>query len=345
MKMNLRSVIAISLSLVVGVGLIVLLLLASRVRWQDILSRSLAVDRMAFVRLCLLFALNSFLSSEKWRMTDRVVSQGGGKPLPRPTAFGLTAIGVALGQFLPIQISMSIARTLGTLVYGRALRRGTVATLFEQAFDFFVAILMMLASVCAGLLQGGGVVWLAYALAGALLGVSCVGSLMKLANRLAARLTVQATHAAGWRRSLAELQQSGLFHANLARPLTLISFARFAVLVLIASQVSSGVHIAIPLWRLGAAVPFGLMAGVVGITPGGLGLTEAAYATFFKLSGLSLALSTQWAIANRLLATAAIFIVGGGRGHDSGRQQSLREVTHPQGGKRCTGVERASSAK
>jgi hypothetical protein len=297
--------------LVVGIGLIVLLLLASSVRWQEVFSRSLAVDRMAFVRLALLFTLNTFLSSVKWRMTDRVISKGEGRPLPTPTAFGLTAIGVAFGQFLPIQISMSIARTLGTLVYGRALRRGTVATLFEQAFDLFVAVLMMVASACTLLVHGGGAVWLAFGLFGALLGVSGVGSLMKLANRLAARLTVQATYAAHSRPSLAELQQSGLFHANLARPLTLISFARFVVLVLIASQVSSGVHIAIPLWRLGAAVPFGLLAGVVGITPGGLGLSEAAYATFFKLSGLSLALSTQWAIANRLLATAAIFIVGG----------------------------------
>lgn len=311
MRIRSRSVISISLSLVVGVGLIGLLLLASSVRWREVLSRSLAVDRLAFVRLTLLFALNSFLSSEKWRMADRVIRRGGGNPLPRSTAFGLTTVGVALGQFLPIQVSMSVARTLGTLVYGRALRRGTVATLFEQAFDLFVAVLMMVASACTLLVHGGGAVWLAFGLCGALLGVSGVGSLMKLANRLAARLTVHATYAAHSRRSLAELQQSGLFHANLARPLTLISFARFVVLVLIASQVSSGVHIAIPLWRLGAAVPFGLLAGVVGITPGGLGLSEAAYATFFKLSGLSLALSTQWAIANRLLATAAIFIVGG----------------------------------
>jgi hypothetical protein len=170
---------------------------------------------------------------------------------------------------------------------------------------------MMAASVCTLLLHGGWALWLAFAVACALLGVISVGSLMKVVNRLATRAATSKMCPARWHPTLTELQQSGLFQASLSRPLTLISFARFVVLVLIASQVSSGVHIAIPLWRLGAAVPFGLLAAVVGITPGGLGLSEAAYATFFKLSGLSLALSTQWAMANRLLATAAIFIVGG----------------------------------
>ena len=309
--MSSRSIITVSLSLVVGLGLIVLLLLASSVRWQEVLGRSLAVDRMAFVRLSLLFALNSFLSSEKWRMTDRVISHGEGNPLSRSTAFGLTTVGVALGQFLPIQVSMSIARTLGTLVYGRALRRGTVATLFEQAFDLLVTVLMMVASVCTRLFHGGGALWLAFALSSALLGVSSVGSLMKLANRLTARSTTNRTYLARWRRIVAELQYSGLFQANLARPLTVISVARFVVLVLMTGQVSSGIHIGIPLWRLAAAVPFGLLAAVVGITPGGLGVTEAAYATVLNLSGLPLALSTQWAIANRLLSSAAAFVVAG----------------------------------
>jgi uncharacterized membrane protein YbhN (UPF0104 family) len=311
MKMSFRSIITVIVSLVVGVGLIVLLLLASSVPWQEVLTRSLAVDRMAFVRLSLLFALNSFLSSEKWRMTDRVISHGEGNPLPRPTAFGLTAVGVGLGQFLPIQVSMSIARTLGTLVYGRALRRGTVATLFEQAFDFLVAVLMMVASVCTRLMHGGGALWLAFALSGALLGVSSVGSLMKLVNRLTARPTANRTYLARWRRTVFEFQQSGLFQADLARKLMVISVARFVVLVLMTGQVSSGIHIAIPLWRLAAAVPFGLLAAVVGITPGGLGVSEAAYATVLNLSGLPLALSTQWAIANRLLSCAAAFVVAG----------------------------------
>ena len=306
--MRSRSIITISLSLVVGVGLIVLLLLASSVRWQDVLSRSLAVDRMAFARLSLLFALNSFLSSEKWRMADRVITHGEVNPLPRSTAFGLTTVGVALGLFLPIQVSMSIARTLGTLVYGRALRRGTVATLFEQGFDFLVAVLMMAASVCTLLFHGGWALWLAFAVACALLGVLSVGSLMEVVNRLTTRAAASKMCPARWRRTLTELQQSGLFQAILARPLTLISVARFAVLALMTREVSVGIHIAIPLWRLAAAVPFGLLAAVVGITPGGLGLSEAAYATFFRLSGLSLAVSAQWAIANRLLACAAAFV-------------------------------------
>jgi hypothetical protein len=335
-KMRPRSIIAVLVSLLVGIGLIVLLLLASNVSWQEVLGRSLAVDRMAFVRLVLLFALNSFLSSEKWRMTDRVISHGEGNPLPRSTAFGLTTMGVALGQFLPIQVSMSIARTLGTLFYGRALRRGTVATLFEQAFDLLVAVLMIVASTCTLLVHGGGAVWLAFGLCGALLGVSGVGSLMRLVNRLAGRLTAKRTNWVRWRRTLFDFQQSGLFQENLARPLTLVSLARFVVLVLMTDQVSSGIHIAIPLWRLAAAVPFGLLAAVVGITPGGLGVSEAAYAAMLRLSGLSLVASTQWAIANRLLSFAAAMVAAilgvllavAGKGFERFCTQSPKNVTH-----------------
>jgi len=310
-KLTPRSIVMILGSLLAGVGLIVLLLRASSVRWQEVLGRSLAVDRMAFIRLSLLVALSSVLSSEKWRMTDRVISRGFANPLPRATAFGLTALGVALGQFLPIQVSMSVTRTLGTMFHRRPLRRGTVATLFEQAFDLLVTILMIAAAACTRLWHGGAAMWLLFAVFGALLVVSGVGILMGLVSRLATRVSSLRICPARWRKVLTELQQSGLFEANLARPLTLISVARFAILVLMSSQVSSGIHIAIPLWRLAAAIPFGLLAAAAGITPGGLGIAEAANAAVLNWCGLPLALSTQWAIANRLLSSAAVFAVAG----------------------------------
>lgn len=310
-KRRSRSFITLALSLVAGIGLIVVLPLASSVRWQEVIARSLAVDRMAFLRLALLFALSSFLSSEKWRMTDRVICHGEGDPVPRSTAFVLTTVGVALGQFLPIQVTMSLARTLGTFVHGRALRRGTVATLFEQSFDLFVTVLMVMAAAGTRLLRGGAALWLALALAGAVLAVSAVGTLMNVADWLTARLAAKRTRVARWRSAIAELRESGLFQAGLARRLTLISLARFVLLVLMASQVSTGIHLAIPLWRLASAVPFGLLVAVAGITPGGLGLAEAANAAALDLSGIPLAVSTQWAIANRLLSIAAVFVVAG----------------------------------
>jgi len=311
MKVGIGSIIMILVSLLAGAGLVYLLLVASSVRWQEVLGRSLAVDRMAFVRLSFLVALSSALSAEKWRMTDRVISRGVADPLPRTTAFGLTALGVALAQFLPIQVSMSVMRTLGTLFRGRALRRGTVATLFEQAFDFLVTVLMMGVAACTRLARGGGAMWLLFAFVGVLLVVSSVGRLMGIVSRLTMRAAALRICPARARRALTELQQSGLFEANLARPLTLISVGRFVILVLMASQVSSGIHLAIPLWRLAATVPFGLLAAAAGITPGGLGIAEAANAAVLNWCGLPLTISTEWAIANRLVCSAAVFAVAG----------------------------------
>jgi len=71
----------------------------------------------------------------------------------------LTSIGVALGQVLPVQLSMSIARTVGTYFQGGALRRGTGGTLFEQSFDVLIVAFLAVASGITRLYGGGGTMW------------------------------------------------------------------------------------------------------------------------------------------------------------------------------------------
>lgn len=307
--MKLRSILIALVSLTLGIALVALLAVTTDVRWHTLVVLLGGTDPMAFGRLSLLFALNTYLSSAKWRLADRVVRSSADAPLSRSTAFALSSIGVGLGQILPIQLSMSLARTLGTWVYGRALRRGTLGTLFEQGFDFLILCFLMASSAATRLLHGGPATWLASALCTSVFAIWGVGAVMNSVRRLTTRIASNQGTFARWRRLMAELHQSGLLQPQLARQLMAISTVRFAVLVLMASQTSAAIHADIPLWHLAATIPFALLAAIVGITPGGLGVTEFAYATGLGLLGTPLAVTTQWAIANRLLGSASAFVV------------------------------------
>ena len=89
-------------------------------------------------------------------------------------------------------------------------------------------------------------------------------------------------------RSLAGLQQSGVLNASLARQLMLLSAGRFTIQVLMAGQAAEAIGVNIPLWHLAAAMPFVIIACVIVVTPGGLGVNELSYATTLHMFGTPL---------------------------------------------------------
>jgi hypothetical protein len=294
-------------SFAVAAALIAALVVYSGVNLRETFARLAAMDRLAFLRMSVLMAFYIFLSSEKWRLIDRVLRHREDTPLPRSNAFTLTSLGVALGQVLPVQVSLSVARTLGTRLYGRALRRGTLGTLFEQAFDFVMVCFLALASAGTRVLHGGARTWLALAVPAAALAVLAAGPATAMVRRIGARVT--AGRPARWRQFVSEMQGSGLLEARLGRQLMALSALRFVVLVLTARETTVAIHSSLPLWHLAAAMPFVVLSMAVGITPGGLGLNELTYSAALSLFGTPLAATTQWAIANRLLNSAASFVV------------------------------------
>ena len=110
-------------------------------------------------------------------------------------------------------------------------------------------------------------------------------------------------------RSFRELQHSGLLNAGLARRLVMLSAIRFGVVVLMAGQTAEMVHANIPLWHMAAAVPFVVIATIIAVTPGGIGLNELTSVTALKLFGTPLAVAAQWSLANRFLVIASCFTV------------------------------------
>ena len=76
-----------------------------------------------------------------------------------------------------------------------------------------------------------------------------------------------------------------------------------------AEQTARAIHVYIPLWNMAAAVPFVVVATIIAVTPGGIGVNELTSTTALKFFGTPMAVAAQWSVANRLLVTASCFVV------------------------------------
>lgn len=256
--MNLRSGALAVASLAIGAALLALLVKVSGLHLQEILARLSAMDRFAFIRLTCLLAVNALLSSLKWRITDRAMRHSSDGSPSQFESFVLSAMGSAFAQILPAQISMSLVRTLGTRIHGRAFQRGTLGTLFEQSFDVWFGCSLMIASLATYLWHGGPAVWLVLSLIVAVVAIVAVGAILGFLRSLASKIPTDGTNAVGWRRFAVKLSNSALLDPALGRKLMFLSGLRFVIFVLMAGETSAAIHADVPLWHLGMAMPFAI---------------------------------------------------------------------------------------
>jgi uncharacterized membrane protein YbhN (UPF0104 family) len=305
-----KSTFVLFFSTLAGLLLIFFLAKAGRVNLRLTVQQLLAVSGTSFIKLVVLTGLHIFLADQKWRNIDKFIRSSSDSIPTKTTSFALTSVGVTLGQVLPVQLSMTLTRTLGTGFYGNPLKRGTAGTLFEQSFDLVVVLSIAFASVLTVVWHGGAVVWIACALA--MTGLAALGltPFVRMAGRIASSCGDIATPSKNRiLRKVIELQRSGLLNIGLAHRLLALSVARFIVQVLMAAQAAEAVGVKIPAWHLAAAMPFVVIACVIAVTPGGLGVNEISYATALSLFGTPLGLGAQWAVANRFLVLASCFAV------------------------------------
>jgi hypothetical protein len=295
------------------VFLVFLLIKVGKIHLRVTLQQLRSVSWFSLTKLLLLNGLLVYLSTEKWRSIDAAWRRSSdGVPSPA-AAFAHTSAGFALGVFLPVQLAMSTARTFGTHVHGGALKRGTAGTLLEQGFDILTVCFLAAASGITRFYRGGGMMWTLAATAAIVLALLAVGPSVRVIRWLATSFTA-ATAPPGNKvgavlRSLSELQHSGLLNATLARRLVILSMLRFSVVVLMSIETAEAIGVHIPVWQMAASVPFVVMASVLALTPGGLGVNELTSVTALKMFGTPLAVGAQWAIANRVLIAASYFLV------------------------------------
>ena len=308
--MTFRRMFLLLASIALGFFLIVLLIKVGKIDLRLTLLQLESVTPLAFVKLVLLNGLLIYLSTEKWRRIDAAQRLPSDSVPSRITSFAVTSAGMALGLIVPMQIGMAAARTLGTYVHGRPLQRGTAGTLLEQSFDLLIVAFLAVASGVTWYYSGGALMWTVSAAAMTALAILAVGPATALVRGLGASSNASiAAPRNRIARSFRELQHSGLLNAGLARRLVMLSAIRFGVVVLMAGQTAEMVHANIPLWHMAAAVPFVVIATIIAVTPGGIGLNELTSVTALKLFGTPLAVAAQWSLANRFLVIASCFTV------------------------------------
>jgi uncharacterized membrane protein YbhN (UPF0104 family) len=263
------------------------------------------------IALVLLTAVHISLSNQKWRCVDAVLRAPSDAVPSIGNSFGMTAIGVALGQLLPMHLGVITARTVGSHFLGRPFARGTIGSVFEQSFDVLIMGLLSLASFITLLSHGGSSTWIfagSLMVTVALLAAACV---MRWIHRLGS--SVAGCRFFGWsiRRHLETLRNSGLLSPTLVRKLIVLSTARFAVQVLMAAQVGAAIGIHIQVWHLAASIPLVILACVIILTPGGIGISELGYAGILHLFGTPLNTGAQWAVASRILISGSCFTIAG----------------------------------
>jgi uncharacterized membrane protein YbhN (UPF0104 family) len=308
--MSLRSALLSVISIAVAVLLIAGLVALAKVDLLAVVHELRTASRFAIAQLTLLMTLNIFLSSQKWRLMDKVIRRPSDVPLSPFGFFAVTSAGVALGQALPMQVSMVVARVLGTHFHGRALTRGTVGTIFDQGTDFLIVCCLIPASVVTRATTGGPILWLSTAGGMALLALCAAEYSVRLVRRAAAHFsTTDNERPRKWQQGLGDLLHSGLLETTLVRKLLGLSVLRFVVLVLMAGQTSHAIGAAVPLWHLAAAMPFVVVSSALALTPGGIGLNELTYTTALHVFGTPVSAAAQWALANRVLTAVAALTV------------------------------------
>jgi uncharacterized protein (TIRG00374 family) len=306
---RLRSILLAVGSLSAGVLLITCLMALAKIDVREVVQKLNHMDGISFAAFTLLMALHIFLSTQKWRIIDAVVRHPDDAPLPGWMSFALSSGGIALGQLLPVAMGMAVARTIGTYVHGRAFTRGTVATVFEQGFDFLIICFLIPASIATRFWHGGPLMWTAIAIVFTAISLLGIGGCVRLLHRMCGRFAASTARFTRLKHGLVELRDSGLLNARIARKLVLLSVLRFIILVLMAFLATRAIGIEVPVWHLAAAMPFVVFSSVIAISPGALGVSELTYATALSLFGTPLPLAAQFALANRFLVASASFII------------------------------------
>jgi len=308
--MTLRRVLLLLASIALGVVLVALLIRVGKIDLRLTLRQLKSVSPLAFAKLVLLNALLVYLSTAKWRSIDKALRRPSDSVPSRVTSFAVSSAGMTLGLFLPVQLGMTAARTLGTYMHGRPIKRGTGGTLLEQGFDVLVFFFLALASGATWYWHGGAAFWTASAFAVILLALLAVEPAIRSLRYIG---TFYSSRTERPRNrillGLWELQQSTLLDTSLGRRLVLLSSIRFGVIVLMAFQTAQAVQAPISLWNMAAAMPFVGVATIIALTPGGVGVNEWTSTSALRIFGTPLTLAAQWSVANRVLATASCFVV------------------------------------
>lgn len=202
-------------------------------------------------------------------------------------AMAVTAGGSVMGNFMPVQMAVSAARALYARFLGQPPGEAAAHSVHEQVFDaliVFAAAFAALLYLAAG--AGAAIPAAAVGLAGATL-------MMNRIFVLGARLFRSSERISSWLAGAAALPRAT------SRFLLAASALRFVMTLFRALLILAALDLGETLGAAAIAYPLIQIAGVLPLSPGGLGVVEAGWTGVLTSAGAILPLAAAAAVAMR----------------------------------------------
>jgi len=293
----------------ISTGLIYLLISRAGLTWADIVISIHKIPGWALALFVALSGANLALGARKWLIVLRTTAPGPESGPGLTEAMLTSALGELLGQVMPVQAGIAVARSLAShLNIGPSLRANLGTTLYEQLFDLIVVGIAAVAGVLGLVLHAGALGWVPFILIWAL------GS-MVLSLKLPTMLAAQAYRVGrllGKPGLISEIQ-------NTSRSVSALSTvpAQLAVLSMV-RYLTNLLRLVVLLGALGMwsqaipamiGLPLVQIIGVVPVTPGNLGVTEWTWSAVLVSSGATIGKAALFALAARVVNVVALSIL------------------------------------
>jgi hypothetical protein len=275
-----RPTLLVAFTIGIGAVLLWLFLLLTGMTGQELALALRNLRPVPILGISAAVALSTAAGAEKWRLVEGHLS---GRYPTRRHAFGLSALGSALGQFMPAPVASALVRGGGThLLTGAGGRRGALSSVWEQVFDIGVIVMATVPALIA-LRLGDFRAFLLGAPVLAAVGDRLIGKSTRFVGRILPGLA------------------GPLLDASLSQKLYRLSLIKFLALIGMTLGVADAIGSSIPPLPLAAAIPPVAVAGTLSFVPAGLGVNEWSFVFVLGLSGIAQHTVATFALMNRLL--------------------------------------------
>jgi uncharacterized protein (TIRG00374 family) len=296
----------------VSVGLVYVLIARAGLTWPALAHSIAGFGSWALLCILVLTGANLAFGTLKWLLVIRAFAPEQGL-LPRFSDALLTsALGELLGQTMPVQAGIALARSMASRFgIGRSLRGNLGTTIYEQLFDLLVLCSAAIVGLLGQMTHLGAVGWLflAFLSVSALALISFrLPTLLKLCTRWLGRILRVDKQGDIFGLQEAAIRSSRISFSVVTQLITL-SILRYVVnlmrVVVVLGALSMWVY-AIP-----AMIGFPLIqiVGVVPITPGNLGVIEWTWSAVLASAGATMAAAAVFALTSRIVNFAAVAIL------------------------------------
>lgn len=287
--MRARRILVALLTIGIGAVLLWLFVRATGITGRELERTLLNLRPLPLLVILAATVLSTAAGAEKWRLVEGHLS---GRHPTRRHAFGLSALGSALGQFLPAPIASALVRGGGTrLLTGGGGRRGAFSSAWEQLFDIGVIGIVAVPALIA-LRLGDFRIFLFGAPILAAVADRLIGMSTRLAHRVLPRMA------------------GPLLDPSLSLKLYRLSLIKFLALIGMTLGVAAAIGSTIPPLPLAAAIPPVAIAGTLSFVPAGLGVNEWSFVFILGLSGIAQHTVATFALMNRLLVGSLSIALG-----------------------------------